>query len=122
VQADQLGLGVESNLSDDGAHMLGEMTASDALALATRGGAREPARTYVGHLASDMHADVAVLDMSRLRIDGSTVQDPVEALMPCQNSTAAGATVNGWPPVRDRLLLIVQPGGCRKTITGLQVA
>jgi cytosine/adenosine deaminase-related metal-dependent hydrolase len=120
-----VGLGVDGSASNDGAHMLGEarqamllarvgralepfgcdhgaaeMTARDALALATRGGAEVLGRTDIGHLASGMCADLALFDLRTLAFAGGAVHDPVGALLLCASPQAAWTVVNGRVVVR----------------------
>ncbi|MDB5846834.1 MAG: 8-oxoguanine deaminase, partial [Rhodoferax sp.] len=86
-----VGLGVDGSASNDGAHMVAEarqalllarvgrslapygcdhgpaeMTARDALTLATRGGAEVLGRRDIGHLAVGMCADLALFDLRSL--------------------------------------------------------
>lgn len=72
-----------------------EMTARDALALATRGGAKVLGRKDIGHLAVGMCADLALFDLNSLDFAGAAVHDPVGALLLCASSKAAYTIVNG---------------------------
>ena len=115
-----VGLGVDGSASNDGAHMLGEartamllarvgralepygcdhgpreMTARDALALATRGGAQVLGRTDIGHLAPGMAADLALFDTRGLAHAGAAVHDPLASLLLCAPAPAAYTVVNG---------------------------
>jgi len=115
-----VGLGVDGSASNDGAHLLAEarqalllarvgrslepfgcdqgpaeMTARDALELATRGGARVLGRNDIGHLAPGMCADLALFDLSGLSLAGGAVHDPVGALLLCASSPAAYTVVQG---------------------------
>lgn len=78
-----------------------EMTARDALALATRGGAKVLGRTDIGYLAPGMCADMAIFDLNTLDFAGGAVHDPVGALMLCASSKAAYTIVNGKVVVRN---------------------
>ncbi|HSV51386.1 MAG TPA: 8-oxoguanine deaminase [Burkholderiaceae bacterium] len=115
-----VGLGVDGSASNDGAHMVNEarqamllarvgrslepfgcdqgpseMTARDALAIATRGGAQVLGRGDIGHLAPGMCADLALFDLRTLSFAGGAVHDPVGALMLCASPQAAYTVVNG---------------------------
>lgn len=50
-----------------------EMTARDALSLATRGGAPVLGRTDIGHLAPGMCADLALFDLTTLAFAGAAI-------------------------------------------------
>jgi 8-oxoguanine deaminase len=127
-----VGLGVDGSASNDGAHMLGEartamllarvgralqpfgcddgpreMTARDALTLATRGGARVLGRDDIGHIAPGMAADLALFDIQGLGHAGAAVHDPLAALLLCAPTAAAWTVVNGRVVVeRGRLLTL----------------
>ena len=115
-----VGLGVDGSASNDAAHMLNEarqamllarvgralapfgcdhgpaeMTARDALALATRGGAQVLGRGDIGHLAPGMCADLAVFDVRGLPFAGGAVHDPLGALLLCASAQAAYTVVHG---------------------------
>jgi len=121
-----VGLGVDGSASNDGAQMVAEarlamllqrvagslapfgcdrapaaMTARDALALATRGGARVLGRRDVGHLAPGMCADLAGYDLRTPAFAGGAVHDPVGALLLCASPAASFAVVDGRIAVRD---------------------
>lgn len=87
-----------------------EMTARDALALATRGGAQVLGRADIGHLASGMCADLALFDLSTLGFAGGAVHDPVAALLLCASPQAAYTVVNGRVVVRQGRLTTVDLG------------
>ena len=72
-----------------------EMTARDALTVATRGGARVLGRTDIGHLAPGMCADLALFDLRTAAFAGGAVHDPLGALLLCASPQAAYAVVNG---------------------------
>jgi 8-oxoguanine deaminase len=130
-----VGLGVDGSASNDGAHLLGEarqalllarvgralqpfgcdhgpreMTARDALALATRGGARVLGRDDIGHLAPGMSADLALFDTRTLGLAGGAVHDPLGALLLCAPAQAAFTVVNGRVVVREGQLATVDLG------------
>ncbi|MDD0815703.1 8-oxoguanine deaminase [Curvibacter sp. HBC28] len=127
-----VGLGVDGSASNDGAHMLGEarqalllarvgralepfgcdagpaeMTARDALTLATRGGAEVLGRSDIGHLAVGQCADLAVFDLRSLDFAGGAVHDPVGALLLCASAKARHTVVNGRVVVREGQLTTV---------------
>lgn len=77
-----------------------EMTARDALSVATRGGAQVLGRRDIGHLAPGMCADLALFDLGTLAFAGGAVHDPVGALLLCASPQAAYTVVNGQVVVR----------------------
>jgi 8-oxoguanine deaminase len=77
-----------------------EMTARDALAIATRGGAQVLGRADIGHLAVDMCADLALFDLDTLGFAGGAVHDPVGSLLLCASPQADYTLVNGRVVVR----------------------
>ena len=85
-----------------------EMTARDALALATRGGAEVLGRRDIGHLAPGMCADLALFDLRTLPFAGGAVHDPVGALLLCASAPAAYTVVNGRVVVRERQLATLE--------------
>ena len=130
-----VGLGVDGSASNDGSHMLGEarqallmarvrrsldpfgcdhgpaeMTARDALAMATRGSAEVLGRKDIGHLAVGMCADMAVFDVRTLGFAGGAVHDPVASLLLCASPTTAWTIVNGRVVVREGHLATVDTG------------
>jgi 8-oxoguanine deaminase len=130
-----VGLGVDGSASNDGAQMLNEarqamllarvgrslepggcaigpseMTARDALALATRGGARVLGRDDIGVLAPGMSADLALFDVGSLGFAGGAVHDPIAALAFCASAQAAYTIVNGRVVVRQGQLTTVDLG------------
>ena len=84
-----------------------EMTARDALSVATRGGAQVLGRTDIGHLAVGMCADLALFDLNTLAFAGGAVHDPVGALLLCASPQAAYTVVNGRVVVREGQLTTV---------------
>ena len=85
-----------------------EMTARDALELATRGGAQVLGRSDIGHIAPGMCADLALFDLRTLAFAGGAVHDPVASLMLCASSNAAHTLVNGRVVVRDGRLATLE--------------
>lgn len=107
-----VGLGVDGSASNDGSHMLAEarhamllarvavspgigdgaqMSARQALELATVGGARVLGRDDVGRLAPGMMADIVAFDLERFEYSGA-LHDPVAALVLC----APGRVSHSW--------------------------
>lgn len=78
-----------------------EMTARDALYMATRGGAQVLGRRDIGHLAVGMCADLALFDLRTLSMAGGAVHDPVASLLLCASPQARHTVVNGRVVVRD---------------------
>ncbi len=128
-----VGLGVDGSASNDAANMVNEarqalllarvgrslapygcdrgpaeMTARDALALATRGGAQVLGRTDIGQLAPGMCADLALFDLRTLAFAGAAVHDPVGSLLLCASAPAAFTVVNGRMVVREGRLTTVE--------------
>jgi len=89
-------------------HGPAEMTARDALALATRGGAQVLGRPDIGHLAPGMCADLALFDLRTLGFAGGAVHDPVGALLLCASAPAAYTVVNGRVVVRQGRLATLE--------------
>ena len=87
-----------------------EMTARDALALATRGGAQVLGRRDIGHLAPGLCADLALFDLRTLAFAGGAVHDPVGALLLCASPQAAYTIVSGRVVVREGRLTTVDLG------------
>lgn len=77
-----------------------EMTARDALRLATRGGAEVLGRSDIGHLSVGMCADLALFDLQTTGFAGGAVHDPVASLLLCASPQAAYTVVNGRVVVR----------------------
>ena len=128
-----VGLGVDGSASNDAAHMVNEarqalllarvarslepfgcdrgpadMSARDALALATRGGAQVLGRTDIGHLAPGMCADLALFDLDTLGFAGGAVHDAVGALVLCASAPTAWTVVDGRVVVREGRLASVE--------------
>jgi cytosine/adenosine deaminase-related metal-dependent hydrolase len=87
-----------------------EMTARDALHLATRGGAQVLGRSDIGHIAVGMCADLALFDLNTLAFSGGAVHDPVASLLLCASPQAAYTVVNGRVVVREGRLNTVDLG------------
>ncbi len=87
-----------------------EMTARDALHLATRGGAQVLGRQDIGHLAVGMCADFALFDLRTLGMAGGAVHDPVASLLLCASPSAAYTVVNGRVVVREGQLTTIDLG------------
>jgi 8-oxoguanine deaminase len=84
-----------------------EMTARDALRLATRGGAQVLGRSDIGQIAPGMCADLALFDLRTLSVAGGAVHDPVASLLLCASPQAAYTLVNGKLVVREGRLTTV---------------
>ncbi len=78
-----------------------EMTARDALELATRGGAQVLGRSDIGQIAPGLCADLALFRLDTLAMAGGAVHDPVAALMLCASPNADEVVVNGRRVVRE---------------------
>jgi cytosine/adenosine deaminase-related metal-dependent hydrolase len=87
-----------------------EMTARDALALATRGGAEVLGRSDIGQIKAGMCADMALFDLRSLQFAGAAVHDPVASLLLCASANAAFTVVHGRVVVADGQLATVDLG------------
>jgi cytosine/adenosine deaminase-related metal-dependent hydrolase len=85
-----------------------EMTARDALALATTGGAAVLGRSDIGYLAVGMCADMAMWKLDTLAFAGGAVHDAVGALLLCASPQADYTVVNGRVVVRQGRLTTVE--------------
>ena len=85
-----------------------EMTARDALDIATRSGAQVLGRTDIGHLAPGMCADLVLFDLRTLAFAGGAVHNPVGALLLCASPQAAYTVVHGEVVVRQGRLTTVE--------------
>jgi 8-oxoguanine deaminase len=117
----RLGLGVDGSSSNDSGHLLNEarqamllqrvtgdpaaMTAREALALATRGGASVLGRDDIGLLAPGMAADIVGYRLDTLPMAGAAVHDPLAALIFCQPPNVDFSIINGCVRVQDGHLL-----------------
>jgi 8-oxoguanine deaminase len=118
-------IGVDGSASNDGSHMLAEvrqamllqrvrgnpaaLTAREALAIATRGGAAVLGRDDIGSLAPGKAADCIAVNLNRLAYAGA-LHDPVAALVFCAPQEVDLALVNGRVVVRDRRVTTVDIG------------
>jgi 8-oxoguanine deaminase len=84
-----------------------EMTARDALALATRGGAQVLGRRDIGQIAPGLCADLALFDLRTVAMAGGAVHDPVASLLLCASPQAAYTVVHGRVVVREGQLTTV---------------
>jgi 8-oxoguanine deaminase len=130
-----VGLGVDGSASNDAAHMVNEarqamllarvgralepfgcdhgpaeMTARNALSIATTGGAQVLGRKDIGHLAPGMCADLALFDLTTLAFAGGAIHDPIGSLLLCASQQAAYTLVNGQVVVRQGNLTTVDLG------------
>ena len=78
-----------------------DMTARDALHLATRGGAKVLGRQDIGHIAPGMCADIAIFDLQTIDHAGGAVHDPVASLMFCHSTKVKHAFINGVIKIKD---------------------
>jgi cytosine/adenosine deaminase-related metal-dependent hydrolase len=103
-------------LSSDGKTVFGcdtapmEMTARDALRLATRGGAEVLGRQDIGQLSVGYCADLALFDLRSLSFAGGAVHDAIGSLMLCASAPAAYTVVNGQVVVSEGQLTRVELG------------
>jgi cytosine/adenosine deaminase-related metal-dependent hydrolase len=87
-----------------------EMTARDALRLATRGGAEVLGRKDIGQLSVGYCADMALFDLRSLSFAGGAVHDAIGSLMLCASAPAAYTVVNGRVVVSEGQLTRVDLG------------
>lgn len=87
-----------------------EMTARDALWLATRGGAQVLGRSDIGALQVGRCADLALFDLDTLAMAGGAVHDPVAALLLCASPAARHVVVHGQVRVRDGVVTSLDMG------------
>ena len=131
----RVGIGVDGSASNDGAHMVNEarqammlarvgrslqpfgcddgsreLSARDALRLATRGGASVLGRDDIGMIAPGMAADLALFRTNTLAMAGGAVHDPVAALMFCASPYAEYTIVNGCVVVSEGQLATLELG------------
>lgn len=111
----KVGLGVDGSASNDSGHLLSEarqamllqrvrhgadaMSAREALALATRGGAQVLGRSDCGVLSAGKRADLALWDMTGIEAAGAW--DPVAALILCGPFRVKALFVEGRAVVED---------------------
>ncbi len=123
----KVGLGVDGSASNDGSHLLAEarqamllarlqaglqgaslsgndaprlMTAREALALATIGGASVLGRSDIGSLEAGKCADVIAIDLNRLDYSGA-LSDPLAALVFCHPQRVDWNFVQGKAIVKE---------------------
>ena len=127
----RLGLGVDGSASNDSSNMLAEvrqtlllnrlavapgvgegaqMTARDALRLATVGGAAVLGRDDIGRLAPGMAADFVAIDLERIEFAGAGY-DPVAAVVMCSPRGVDHSWVGGRRVVEDGQLAGLDIGG-----------
>ncbi|MGA7227391.1 MAG: 8-oxoguanine deaminase [Acidimicrobiia bacterium] len=120
-----VGLGVDGSASNDSSHLLAEtrqalllnrlavspgigsgdqMTAREALELATVGGARVLGRDDIGRLAAGMQADLIAIDLNRVEFAGA-LHDPVAAVVMCSPVSVDYSWVAGRSVVARRTLV-----------------
>ena len=88
-----------------------EMTARDALHLATRGGAQVLGRAHdIGQITPGYCADLALFDLDTLAMAGGAVHDAVGSLLLCASAPARHTIVHGRQVVRDGQLTTVELG------------
>lgn len=106
-----VGLGVDGSASNDGSHLLAEarlalllqrvmgnpagLSATEALWIATRGGAEVLGRTDIGQLAPGKAADCIGLRLDALAYAGGAVHDPLAATVFCQPQPVDLSIING---------------------------
>ena len=121
----KIGLGVDGSASNDSGHMLNEarqtmllqrveqggdaMTAREALALATRGGAAVLGRDDIGMLAPGYAADLAAFDRRSIDFAGSD-WDPLASLLFCGPVKTNHTIVNGQSVVENGQLVTMDMG------------
>lgn len=88
-----------------------EMTARDALRLASRGGAEVLGRQHdIGQITPGYCADLALFDLDTLPMAGGAVHDPVGSLLLCASAPTRHTVVHGRVVVRDGQLTTVDLG------------
>src|SRR5574343_50256 len=88
-----------------------EMTARDALRLATRGGAEVLGRQHdIGQITPGYCADLALFDLDNLPMAGGAVHDPVGSLLLCASAPTRHTVVHGRVVVCDGQLTTVDLG------------
>ncbi|MEC7211049.1 MAG: 8-oxoguanine deaminase, partial [Pseudomonadota bacterium] len=121
----KIGLGVDGSASNDSGHMLNEarqamllqrvgqggdaMTAREALALATRGGAAVLGRNDIGMLSPGYAADIAAFDRRSIDFAGSD-WDPLASLLFCGPVKTNHTIINGRQVVADGQLVTMDMG------------
>ncbi len=88
-----------------------EMTARDALRLATRGGAQVLGRSHdIGQITPGYSADLALFDLDTLPLAGGAVHDAIGSLLLCASAPTRHTVVNGRVVVRDGQLCTLELG------------
>jgi cytosine/adenosine deaminase-related metal-dependent hydrolase len=83
------------------------MTAREALALATLGGARVLGRSDIGSLEPGKCADFFSLDLHTIGYAGA-LHDPVAAVVFCAPQPAVNTVINGKPVVREGKIVTME--------------
>jgi len=112
----KVGLGVDGSASNDSSHLLAEarlallfqrakygadaLTATQALEIATLGGAQVLGRDDIGALEAGMAADFIGVDLNQLGYAGG-MHDPIAALVLCEPSNVSFSVINGKVVVED---------------------
>jgi len=122
-----VGIGVDGSASNDAGHMLSEvrmamllqrvaggpvngpsaMSAREALAIATLGGAKVLNRDDIGALGVGMAADIVTVPLDDIGMAGAQ-HDPLAALLFCQVPQVRHSIVNGRVVVRDGRLTTLE--------------
>jgi len=84
------------------------LTAREALALATRGGARVLGRDDIGAIVPGKAADVIAFDLDAIAFAGGAEHDPLAALLFCAPAQVAISIVDGRIVVRDGALTTLE--------------
>lgn len=114
-----VGIAVDGSASNDASHMLGEvrqafllqrvagnaasLSARDALAMATRGGAQVLGRADIGAIEVGKAADLVSFDLRAIGFAGG-LADPLAALVFCAPAQVATSIINGRVIVQDGVL------------------
>jgi cytosine/adenosine deaminase-related metal-dependent hydrolase len=77
------------------------MSATDALRLATRGGAAVLGRDDIGALAPGMAADIVGYRLDALGLAGGAVHDPLASLVFCRPGNVDLSIINGRVRIRN---------------------
>jgi cytosine/adenosine deaminase-related metal-dependent hydrolase len=120
-----VGLGVDGSASNDSSHMLAEarlamllqrvqlgpgaLSATEAIGLATRGGARVLGRDDIGVIAPGKAADLIGIRLDRLDYAGG-LHDPAAATVFCQPQRVDLSIIDGRVVVQDGELLTIDLG------------
>ena len=107
----RVGLGVDGSASNDAGHLLTEarmalllqrvggdaaaLSATEAVRLATRGGAATLGRDDIGQLAPGMAADLVGFRLDDLGLAGGAVHDPLASLVFCRPPDVDLSVING---------------------------